>query len=280
MKAADELVKNGADALGVWRSVEKLARKIANRFPPKDRDDLMQEFYIVTDGARHSWDGTTPFANYVAKLMEYRARTYYRELSPITARGHFLARKYSKLLTKHGENREAIRREAGWSERQLDQAESAAAAEAIKSMDNTIRDGETEIAELIPDPGADGAFVDAERERDRAALKKTVEESLTLLPEKNRRVMVDRYGLMGAECLGVSNTAKKHGMSVQAVATMVKNTHKKMMMGEKAQELTEYFNSYLASRNLYNGTGITRFLRSGASSVEMAILMAEQRQRL
>lgn len=278
---ADELVRNGADALTVWKAVERLARKIAGKFPVGDREDLMQEFYIVTDKARGSWDGTMPFANYAAQLMTFRSRSYYSETSQTTTRGHFLARKYSNLRAELGEDREAIKRAAGWSEKVLKNAERAYIAETMTSIyDASNDDGDLLVCDTLPDPEAESAYLDIEREEDRKALEKALAKSIESFTDHSRRVLIDRYGLFGRECLGTTRTAKKYGVSYQAVAYMIKGIHKKLMTSEYADTFTEYFNNYLAGHNLYNGTGITRFLRSGASSVEMAILMAEKLQQL
>lgn len=273
----NELVRNGADALTVWRSVEKLAQKIANRFPVGDREDLMQEFFIVTDKARKSWNGTTPFANYAARLMEYRAMTYYRDNSQASAAGHGMARKYSKLRDKYGEDRQAIRKAAGWNKQQLETAEKAFNIESIVSTQTPTKEApEFTLEDTFIDPTAEEAFQDAEREEDRAALKRVVNESLLTLKERNRRIMMDYYGLMGAECLGITQTARKHNLTTQAVSLISKNARRKMMAGKNARALTAYFNHYLAGHNFYNGTGVTAFLCSGASSVESAVLRMEE----
>jgi RNA polymerase primary sigma factor len=112
------------------------------------------------------------------------------------------------------------------------------AAQQPVSMATPIgEDEENELGDLLPDKDAAAPSEEA----DKAMLKRELEEALSILSPRERRVLQLRFGLLDGEQRTMTEVARRMGMSRDRVHTLEKQALEKLRSSPKAAERVRHF---------------------------------------
>lgn len=262
---------------------ERMIQKIATSFAGLGEfDDMRQEAYFGLIAAADNWtpDGGSNFISYAYFWIHQAIRRYIDNAVdniriPVHRKEQILKyRKYCSDFKKdHGRQptRNEIARELSVSLQQLDEIRRSDAMATIVSLSSPVADEETGLTleDTIQDPA--DLIAEVENQIQDEQLRETIWKVVDGLGEKESAIIRKRY----QERKTLRECGAAFGFSLSRARELENKALRKLRSGQARQALQPFVEES-AIRYGYSSSGLGAFRRTGSSSVERAVISAEE----